>query len=199
MKRENILYAVVALLVGLLGGFLIFSISGHKSQPSVNAGIPAGGGTPVDYRQRIAEAEKIVAREPGNLQAWVQLGNDYFDTDQPQKAINAYGKALELDHNNPNILTDQGIMYKRVGQFDRAVANFEKAQQIDPKHVQSLYNLGVVYMDDLKQPDKAIKAWNRYLELEPTSPNAQQIRGLIEQAKGLQQMKGGASTPLFRK
>ncbi|AJE02596.1 tetratricopeptide repeat protein [Geobacter pickeringii] len=198
MKKENVLYAVVALLVGLLGGYLVFSISG-KSQSPVNAGIPAGGGAPVDYQQRIAEAEKVVAREPGNLQAWVQLGNDYFDTDQPQKAVNAYGKALELDPNNPNILTDQGIMFKRVGWFDRAVANFEKAQKIDPKHVQSLYNLGVVYMDDLKQPDKAIAVWTRYLELDPTSPSAQQIRGLIEQARGAQQSKGATPAPLFKK
>ena len=193
MKKENVLFAVVALLIGLLGGYLVFSISGKKSQPAVNAGIPAGGGAPVDYQQRIGEAEKVVARDPKNLQVWVQLGNDYFDTDQPQKAINAYGKALELDPNNPNVLTDQGIMFKRVGWYDRAVANFEKAQQLDPKHLQSLYNLGIVYMDDMKQPDKAIKAWNRYLELDPTSPNSQQIRALIEQAKG------SSPAPSFKK
>lgn len=193
MNKENMLFVVVALLIGLLGGYLVFSISGKKSQPVVNAGIPAGGGAPVDYQQRISEAEKVVARDPKNLQAWVQLGNDYFDTDQPQKAINAYGKALELDPNNPNVLTDQGIMLRRVGWYDRAIANFEKAQQVDPKHLQSLFNMGIVYMDDMKKPDKALKAWNRYLELDPTSPNSQQIRALIEQARG------AAPAPSFNK
>ena len=41
----------------------------------------------------------------------------------------------------------------------------------------------MVYAEDLKQPDKAIKAWNRYLELDPSSPTAQQIKGMIEQLK----------------
>jgi tetratricopeptide (TPR) repeat protein len=74
-------------------------------------------------------------------------------------------------------------MFKQTGAFDKAVANFERAQQIDPNHLQSLYNLGVVYADDLKQPDKAIKAWSRYLQLDSTSPTAQQIKGMLEQLK----------------
>ncbi len=184
MKKENILYVAVALLVGLLGGYLIFSLAGGKKQVETpTAGIPMGAGTPADYQSRITEAEKIVAKDPKNLQAWVSLGNDYFDTSQPQKAIDAYGKALELNPNNPDILTDQGVMFRKVGWFDKALANFEKAQQVDPKHLQSLYNIGVVYMDDMKQPDKALKSWSRYLEMDSTSPTAQQIKAAMEKAK----------------
>lgn len=193
MKKETVLYVVVALLVGFLGGYLVIGVSSKKSSTPAMGGMPVGGGSPVDYQQRIAEAEKIVARDPNNVQVWLQLGNDYFDTDQPQKAINAYDKVLQLQPNNPNVLTDQGIMFRRVGWFDRAIANFEKAQQLDPKHSQSLYNLGIVYMEDLKQPDKAIKAWSRFLEVDPTNPNAQQIRMLIDQARGMQ------AAPAFKK
>lgn len=180
MKKEQILVAVIALVAGLLLGILFF---GSKKDTSPVGGMPMGGGAPADYQQRIAEVEKIVAKEPGNIQAWVQLGNDYFDTDQPQKAINAYGKALELDPNNPNVLTDQGVMFRKVGWFDRAIANFEKAQKLDPKHLQSLYNLGVVYAQDLKQPAKAAEIWDRYLKMDSTSPTAQQIKGMLEQFK----------------
>ncbi|HEY6839322.1 MAG TPA: tetratricopeptide repeat protein [Geobacteraceae bacterium] len=183
MKKENVLIIVVSLVVGLLGGYLVFSMSSNKEPAPVGGGMPLGAGSPTDYQQRIAEGEKIVAKDPKNMQVWVQLGNDYFDTDQPQKAITAYGKALEMDPNNTNLLTDQGVMYRRVGWFDKAIANFEKAQQIDPKHVQSVYNLGVVYAYDLKQADKAIKAWNRYLELDSTSPQSQQVKALVEQLK----------------
>lgn len=186
MKRENILLIVMALIVGILGGYLIFSVAGKKQATPVGGGVPLGGGTPTDYQKRITEAEKIVAHDPKNLQAWIQLGNDYFDTGQPQKAVYAYGKALELKPNDPNVLTDQGVMYKQTGAFDKAIANFEHAQQIDPNHLQSLYNMGVVYSEDLKQPDKAIKAWNRYLELDSTSPTAQQVRGMVDQLKANQ-------------
>ena len=175
MKKENVLTVVVALLVGLLGGYLIFNIAGNKDVPA-NVGVPEGSGSPTDYKLRIAEAEKIVARDPKNAQAWNQLANDYFDTDQAQKAVNAYSKVLELEPKNTNALTDQGIMYRKIGWYDKAIANFEKAQAIDPKHLQSLYNLGVVYMVDLKQPAKAREIWTKYLQFDSISPTAQQIK-----------------------
>jgi tetratricopeptide (TPR) repeat protein len=180
LKKESILIAAVALIVGLLGGFLIFSISsvGKKQQPA--ATIPTGSGSPTDYASRIAEAEKIVARDPKNLNAWLSLGNDYFDTEQVQKAIQAYSKVLEIDPNRPNVLTDQGVMYRKVGWYDKALENFEKAQKLDPNHLQSLYNMGFVYSVDLKQPEKAGPFWKKYLQLDPNSPTAMQIKSMMQ-------------------
>lgn len=181
MNKENVLAVVIALLIGLVGGFLVFSIS--KKPATVPGGLPAGGGAPVDTQRRIEEAKKIVAQDPRNLKAWVMLGNDYFDTNQPQQAIAAYQKALELDPENANILTDQGLMYRQIGWYDKALANFEKAQKIDPKHEQSLLNLGILYAENLKQPAKAIQAWTRYLELFPTSPNSQRVKATLDDLK----------------
>lgn len=179
MKKETILIAAVALIVGLLGGYLVFSISTAGKVQQEPPAIPTGSGSPGDYTRRITEAEKIVAQDPKNLNAWISLGNDYFDTEQPQKSIFAYGKALEIEPNNPNVLTDQGVMYRRVGWYDKALANFEKAQKIEPNHLQSLYNMGVVYASDLNQPDKAIAVWNRYLKIDPNSATAIQIKGMM--------------------
>jgi Tfp pilus assembly protein PilF len=181
VNKESILIATVAIIVGLLGGYLIFSISnaGKTDQPNIAA--PTGAGSPVDYSQRIAQAEKIVAQDPKNLNAWISLGNDYFDMEQSQKAINAYGKALEIQPDNPNVLTDQGIMFRKVGWFDKALVNFERANKIDPNHLQSLYNAGLVYAVDLKQPEKAASYWTRYLKLDSSSPTAIQIKGMMEQ------------------
>jgi tetratricopeptide (TPR) repeat protein len=176
VNKENLLTIVVAVIVGLLGGYLIFNIAGKKTELPANVSVPQGTGSPTDYQVRIAEAEKIVAKDPQNAQVWNQLANDYFDTDQAQKAVNAYAKVLEIEPNNANSLTDQGIMYRKIGWYDKAIANFEKAQAIDPRHLQSLYNLGVVYLADLKQPDKAREIWTKYLQFDSTSPTAQQIK-----------------------
>jgi cytochrome c-type biogenesis protein CcmH/NrfG len=190
VKKENLVFVVVALVVGLLGGFLIFSVTNKNKGPAapqgMPAGMPMGSGSPADYTQRIAEAEKILAQDPKNYQIWVQLGNDYFDTEQPQKAVNAYAKALEIESSRPdtpNVLTDQGVMYRKMGLFDKAVANFDKASTLDPKHLQSLYNLGVVYANDLKQVDKAIVAWQKYLALDSMSPQGQQVKAMVDELK----------------
>ncbi|HXE97323.1 MAG TPA: tetratricopeptide repeat protein [Dongiaceae bacterium] len=181
MNKDSILIAVVALIVGLLGGYLVFSISNAGKVQQANNSIPAGSGSPIDYTQRIAQAEKVVAQDPKNLNAWISLGNDYFDTEQAQKAINAYNKALEIEPNNPNVLTDQGVMFRKVGWYDKALANFEKANKIDPNHLQSIYNTGIVYAVDLKQPEKATPYWNKYLKLDSNSPTAAQIKSMMEQ------------------
>lgn len=184
MNKDSILIAVVALIVGLLGGYLVFNISNAGKTSQSNAPVQAGSGLPVDYTQRIAQAEKLVAQDPKNLNAWISLGNDYFDTEQSQKAITAYGKALEIEPNNPNVLTDQGIMFRKIGWYDKALVNFEKANKIDPKHLQSLYNAGLVYADDLKQPEKAASYWRRYLQLDSGSPTAIQIKSMMAQPAG---------------
>lgn len=185
MKQESLVYIIVALLVGLLGGFLIFSVT-NKNKGAAAPAVPMGSGSPADYTMRITEAEKIVAQDPKNYLVWVQLGNDYFDTEQPQKAVNAYAKALEIDpnhQNSANVLTDQGVMYRKMGLFDKAIANFEKANQIDPRHAQSLFNLGVVYANDLKQNDKAIAAWQKYLAIDGMSPQGQQVKAMVDELK----------------
>ncbi len=197
MSKENILYAVIALLAGILGTVLVLGVVNKSKTPvPAGGGVPMGAGSPTDYQARIAEAEKIVAADPKNYQVWLQLGNDYFDTDQAQKAVNAYGKALELEPSNPNVpnvLTDQGVMYRKMGLYDKAIANFERAIKVDPKHLQSLYNLGVVYANDLKQNAKAIEVWERYVKMDPLSPQGQQIKAMIDQLKaGGGPPKGGS-------
>ena len=195
MKKETVIIIIMGLIIVVLGGFLVFKLSSKNEETPSTGVVPAGSGSPVDYQQRIAELEKVVASDPKNLQAWTMLANEYYDTDQPQKAINAYGKALEIAPNNPNLLTDQGVMFKRIGEndkaqantdnaranFEKALENFEKAQKIDPTHLQSLYNMGIVYSEDLKQSDKAMKCWKHYLELDSTSPGAQQVKRMMAQ------------------
>jgi tetratricopeptide (TPR) repeat protein len=74
-------------------------------------------------------------------------------------------------------------MFRDLGQFEKAIARFQRANQIDPKHVQSLYNIGVVYLNDLKQPKKAIDAFNKVIQLAPQSDQAALSRAGIEEAK----------------
>jgi tetratricopeptide (TPR) repeat protein len=121
--------------------------------------------------------------DPVNAKAWIAIGNRYFDLHQRQKAIEAYNKALQLDPNNPDILTDQGVMYREIGAFDHAIANFEKANTIDPRHLTSLLDLGVLYAQDLKDEDKAIKAWTRLIRIAPTSIQAARAQAYIDQLK----------------
>ena len=181
MKKETIVFAVVALIVGVLGGVIYSNWQRDKAQPAAVGGAPpSAAGVPlVNYQQQINTLEGIVAREPENRNAWVQLGNNFFGSDQPIKAIEAYDKALALGPDDPNVITDQGTMFRRVGWYDRAISNFQRAAELDPNHVQSRYNMGVVFRYDLQDFPSAIAAWESFLALNPGG-NIDQIRADIE-------------------
>jgi tetratricopeptide (TPR) repeat protein len=189
MNRYTILGLVVGFVLGLFVGTQV-PRGGSSSAPSAAMSPPSlpqmpvqATGSDVELQGRIAMNQSIVARDPKNLRAWIQLGNDYFDTHQAQKSIEAYDRALEIRPDDPDVLTDQGVMYRAIGQFEKAISNFEKANRADPKHVQSLYNMGVVYAHDLKQPKKATDAWNRVIQIAPQSEQAGQARAGIEELK----------------
>ncbi|WP_191965714.1 tetratricopeptide repeat protein [Oryzomonas sagensis] len=135
---------------------------------------------PEEVRARIAEALQKTQKSPGNQAAWRELGNAYYDGDQPQQAIEAYDRALALVPDDADILNDQGAMYRQSGDFTRALANFERALKIAPYNLESLYNVGYVNAFDLNRMDKAREAWRRYLELDRTSETALQVQGFIE-------------------
>lgn len=133
-----------------------------------------------DTLMRIETLRKITSSREATPEAWKELGNIYFDTDQAEQAIKAYDNALALKPNDTDILNDQGAMYRQAGDFEHALANFEKAYAIDPHNLESLYNSGYVYGFDLNNIPKALVLWRRYLELDSTSDTARQVRSFIE-------------------
>lgn len=210
--NRNIMFALVGgMAAGFLAGYFVFSGGSREAGPVVaaptaNAGAGAGavmpapslaGGMPgampgampatalpsAEAQARIARIEAAVLADPKNHDAWVALGNEYFDSHQFKKSVDAYGKALAIKPEDPNVLTDQGVMFRQLGQFDKAIANFQKANKVQPAHVQSLFNLGVVYASDLNKPDEAAKAWNKVLTIAPTSDQAAQARQMLSQLK----------------
>ncbi len=95
-------------------------------------------------------------------------------------AIEDYDKALSLNGNDPDVLTDQGIMCRRVGWFGKAVETFENANDLNPLHIQSRYNLGIVYRDDLGDPIIAKEVWTKYMEFAPVGESSDQVRTMID-------------------
>jgi len=130
--------------------------------------------------KRITDALRRAESEPSNHGAWVELGNAYYDADKYDQAIEAYGHALKLQPKDPDVLNDQGAMFRQNGEITRALENFEKALAIDPRNLESLYNMGFVYAFDVKRIDTALEYWKRYLELDHVSETAQQVESFVK-------------------
>jgi len=189
MKNSTaLLISLIALGVGFLGGV---ALSAYKS----GSGVPMPGTVSAPQQQtsqkqpiteeqakRILALEKETASNPENAEAWIQLGNLYFDTDNYQSAIGAYEKSLALKPDNANVLTDLGVMYRRNGQPKKAVEAFDKAIKIDPAHEVSRFNKGVVLLHDLNDKEGAMRAWEELVKMNPAAmtPGGQPLKDLLK-------------------
>jgi cytochrome c-type biogenesis protein CcmH/NrfG len=186
IKKETLLIAIaISLCLGFLAG-TIFSV--YKLGPAKTSANQSGQGSEQqgsslnkEQIQAITTLEAEVEKNHGNGEAWTRLGNLYFDTNQPQKAITAYIHALNLVPANADILTDLGIMYKSNKQPDKALESFDKAIQTNPRHEPARLNKGVVLLFDLGRTAEAIEAWKELLAVNPnaTTANGQSVRDLI--------------------
>ncbi|HEX8637732.1 MAG TPA: tetratricopeptide repeat protein [Pyrinomonadaceae bacterium] len=122
------------------------------------------------YDQAFAFYQKGVELKPDSFEANVQLANAYFDNRQFENAEKYYARALEINPKDVNARTDLGTTFveRQTPDYARAVAEFKKALEVDPKHEPTLYNLGVAYsrMSDAENADKT------FAQLEQTNPNS---------------------------
>jgi len=161
-RRKLWMIVVMTFVAGFLSGvaFSAYKLGGF--------GAPEASKAASGTNSKMAQAlETEVADNPRNTNAWVQLGNVYFDTDQNQKAADAYTKALALNPQNTDVLTALGILYQRMGQAHQALQSFEKAVAVDPKNERARFNKGFVLLNDLKDRDGAIRTWKELLEINP--------------------------------
>ncbi len=186
MNRTLELFAAPGMAAALL---IASAACQHSSQPrsaatptATKEGAASQAAPPsAGLHQTAATPQK--GRAASDAKRWIAIGNRYFDTHQRDKAIQAYAKALEQDPNNPDVLTDQGVMYSETTQYEKAIANFQKAHAIDPTHLPSLLNLGMLYAQHLRDPDQAIKTWKRIIEIAPTTMYAAKAHAYIERVK----------------
>jgi tetratricopeptide (TPR) repeat protein len=194
MKKEIlILSVVVAFLVGFIAGATVAILKGRKDvqessmirKPQMAPQVSPGplGFDPMEVASKIKALRDIVQKDPKNLLAWVELGNLYFDSNQPEEAIDAYSQYLAVKPDNADVRTDRGIMYRKLGDFDLAIEEYKKAAQSDPKHINSRYNLGLVLLHDKQDIKGAVEAWEEYLKVDPKSERAARVRAQIEKLR----------------
>lgn len=201
-KKDNFyLFIVLAFVAGFLcgAGFAVYKMPAGdqttpQSQQSSNTTSQSQQSSNISDQesQAIVNLEAEVTANPEKFQAWTQLGNLYYDSDQPLKAIKAYTTSLQLHAGNANILTDLGVMYRRAKQPQKALESFDKAIAMDPTHEVSRLNKGIVLMYDLDDIPGAINAWEGLLKINPDAKagNGDRIKDFVEHLKEDQAKQG---------
>ena len=80
-------------------------------------------------------------------------------------------------------LCDAAIDFAEKGNYDRAIALFSKALEINPRYAAAYNNRGVAYAKGKGQYDKAISDYNKAIEINPGLAEAYDNRGITYKEK----------------
>ena len=176
MRADAIVFGIAGSLFGLIIGWVLGTQNATRHGAGRGAGRADGAGArrragsaaarPARPGARAGAADAWPRRIPRTSQSRVQLGNMFFDAEQYPQAITWYEQAIALNPADTNVSTDLGVAYYYTNQPDRALAQFDKSLAIDPKHIKTLLNVGIVRAfgkNDLAGAAKAWEAGGRHL------------------------------------
>ncbi|WP_136796484.1 MULTISPECIES: tetratricopeptide repeat protein [Desulfosediminicola] len=188
-QQQPIITFLVIFIVGFICGVL-FTVykTGPVSNETATTKDPHVHEQNQELGQAIDKLEQELQADPENYQGWVTLGHLYFDTEQNEKAIDAYLTSLKYHEGDADLLTDLGVMYRRTGQPEKAVEWFDKAQVMNPQHQPSRFNEGIVRIYDLEDIEGGLASWEELLKINPdfASRNGQKLKDTVDQMRSTQ-------------
>ena len=200
MSRDNVVYTLCGLLLGLvIGSFLVgpklarSKLAGQDEIPASSSAAPesasmpaaaAGGAaaSPMEQvRQQLELLKKQVAQNPNDFDALVQLGNMYMDVSKFPQAIDYFNRALAV-REEPSVRTDLGICYKQSGQNAQARDAFRKVASEQPDQWQAIYNLAIVD-GELKDYTDARAQLAKLKQMRPDDPQVTKLEQALAAVK----------------
>lgn len=119
----------------------------------------------------VAAAEQalndLAARYPEYSGPSLNLGILHARAGRLEQAEKTLKTAIERNPDNAPAFNQLGIVYRRLGRFEEADAAYGRAIELDPNYANAYLNLGVLCDLYLQQPQRALDAFERYLELAP--------------------------------
>lgn len=195
MTRDNVLFILIGILVGFIAGYLMQEVMitrqparlVHGDAGAAGARPPGGGpgasaGGQADQQaaaqaraQEIAQLQTYLESNPEDERAVLRLANLSYDLQDWSDCIQYYERFLELEPGQPDVLSDLGVCYQKIGEPQRALEAFDRAQEISPDHWQSRFNEVVILAFDLGDFERAERVLEELRELQPDNPNIERL------------------------
>jgi len=198
MKSESVVFTVAGMCFGIILGWVMGTQQARQAAPA--APIPAQVAAPVAPAPVLDEARvqsltAIIASDPANAGARVQLANEYYDAEMFDEAIASYEQALAIDPSLVDASTDLGVSYYYTGQTDRALAQFGYSLGLDPAHTKTLLNQGIVLAFGRQDIAAAAEAWRQVVAISPDSPEGQTASQALQSMTSAEHAGAAAPAP----
>jgi tetratricopeptide (TPR) repeat protein len=131
MNRENLLFAIIGLLLGFIVGFIFASSMSQKAQTQTGSaaqGLPAdhppvgaqSAGDPAAMREQVTAQIAKARNEPENFDAQVQAANLFYQIQRYDQAIEFLLRANQLKPADYETVANLGLVNLDAGHFDQA-------------------------------------------------------------------------------
>jgi tetratricopeptide (TPR) repeat protein len=108
------------------------------------------------------------------------LANWNYDRQNWSHAIEHYEAAIARGADTPDVRTDLGNCFRFLGQPQKALEQYEFAQEQNPRHENSLFNQISLFADLLHDKERALAVGKEFMTRFPESPRAATAQELIE-------------------
>lgn len=115
------------------------------------------------------ELKQLTLAYPEYPGPYVNLGLLYERAGKYAEAEQALRQATQKGMPSALTYTELGIVYRQLGRFKDAESAYGEAIKIDPNYAPAHLNLGVLCDLYLQQPQRALEALERYMELSGNS------------------------------
>lgn len=197
MNRENLLFAVIGLLLGFIVGFMFASSMSQKAAQTQT--VTASQGMPADHppvgaqnapdpsaiREQVTASIEKARSEPKNFEAQVEAAQLYFQIQRFDQAIEYLLKANQLKPTDYETVANLGLVNLDAGHYDQAEKWYRAALKMKSDDPRVLAGVAAATLGkgDAKAAEEAIA------QLEKFDPNSQDLPQFKQQLAGLKSGK----------
>jgi len=206
-QRSGILATFIGVSIPLLA-LGLYGMLGPAELPEIIAGkavVPTEtqsthNGQLPDVEEMVAKLEQRLKEDPENAEGWQMLGRSYMYMQRFSDATSAYEKALALDGESAEILTEYAEAIAMVRQGDMQGKPIEyvlQALKLEPTFPKALWLAGAAKMQ-MQDYQGAIDYWQRLMQMhEPGSEGATELQKRIDMAA--QALRDSGGKPVLEK
>ena len=144
--------------------------------------------------QTSAGLRQVVQREPGNLNAWVDLGDALLQENAFDEAQKSFLEAVSLDYRSGDAHFGLGLAEYGRGDYEAALFQFSEVARLYPERFDGHFNRGVT-LAKLRRFEEAVEAFRAALETSAEVSSAEQTNaylGLAGQLERTEDYAGAA-------
>jgi tetratricopeptide (TPR) repeat protein len=132
-----------------------------------------------EHQRAIADFDRAIALNPKLTRTYVSRGESWAALGDNQRALADFEQTIRMEPgNHPYAYHARGAIFRRIGNFDAAIASHDQGLRIDPVQVYGLVSRAYA-LSEKGQQDRALSDADEALRLNPNSAYAYMVRGLI--------------------